>query len=60
DQVTEVYTISMGLFNETMTDCASKEGNAFRSTITNDPGEPGLDEIFQTIAEQITALRLAL
>lgn len=60
NQVTEVYTISMGLFNETMTDCASKEGNAFRSTITNDPGEPGLDEIFQTIAEQITALRLAL
>ncbi len=60
DQVTEVYTISMGLFNETMTDCASKEGNAFRSTITNDPGEPGLDEIFRKIAEQITALRLAL
>jgi hypothetical protein len=60
DQVTEVYTISMGLYNETMTDCASKEGNAFRSTITNDPGEPGLDEIFRKIAEQITALRLAL
>ncbi|WP_342068518.1 Tad domain-containing protein [Yoonia algicola] len=60
DQVTEVYTISMGLFNETMTDCASKDGNAFRSTITNDPGEPGLDEIFRKIAEQITALRLAL
>jgi Flp pilus assembly protein TadG len=60
DQMTEVYTISMGLFNETMTDCASKEGNAFRSTITNDPGEPGLDEIFRKIAEQITALRLAL
>lgn len=60
DQVTEVYTISMGLFNETMRDCASKEGNAFQSTITNDPGEPGLDEIFRKIAEQITALRLAL
>lgn len=60
DEVTEVYTISMGLFNQTMRDCASKEGNAFQSTITNDPGEPGLDEIFRKIAEQITALRLAL
>ncbi|KQB97269.1 hypothetical protein AL073_09540 [Loktanella sp. 1ANDIMAR09] len=60
NQVTEVYTISMGVTNATMTDCASKEGNAFQSTITNDPGEPGLDEIFRKIAEQITALRLAL
>lgn len=60
DQVTEVYTISMGIQNATMTDCASKPGNAFMSTITNDPDEPGLDEIFRSISDQITALRLAL
>lgn len=60
DEVTEVYTISMGIQNATMTDCASKEGNAFLSTITNDPDEPGLDEIFKSISDQITALRLSL
>jgi Flp pilus assembly protein TadG len=58
NQVREVYTISMGLFNETMRDCAT-EGNAFQSTVTNEPGL-GLDDIFGKIAEQINALRLAL
>ncbi|MEL6683980.1 MAG: pilus assembly protein TadG-related protein [Pseudomonadota bacterium] len=58
--MTEVYTISMGVQNQTMTDCASKADNAFQSTVTNEPGEPGLDEIFSAIAAQITALRLSL
>lgn len=55
-----VYTISMGIQNETMTNCASDTANAFMTTITNDPDEPGLQDIFDTIASQITALRLSL
>jgi hypothetical protein len=58
-KVTDVYTISMGVQNQTMTNCASKPGNAFRSTITNDPDEPGMSEIFSRISNQITALRLS-
>jgi hypothetical protein len=57
--VTDVYTISMGINNATMTNCASKDGNAFTSTITNDPDEPGMGEIFERISSQITALRLS-
>ncbi|EBA12939.1 Tad domain-containing protein [Roseobacter sp. CCS2] len=55
-----VFTISMGLVNDTMTTCATDTGDAFTSTITNDPDEPGLQEIFKTISDQITALRLSL
>ncbi|MEJ8559928.1 Tad domain-containing protein [Yoonia sp. GPGPB17] len=57
--VTDVYTISMGVNNPTMTTCASKPGNAFTSTITNDPTQPGMGEIFSRISSQITALRLS-
>jgi Flp pilus assembly protein TadG len=59
-QVREVFTISMGVQNDTMRDCASRTENAFMTTITNDPDEPGLNDIFETIADQITALRLSL
>ena len=59
-EVTDIFTISMGVQNPTMTNCASEPGNAFFATITNTPGQPGLGEIFSKIAEQITALRLAL
>ena len=59
-QVKDVFTISMGVQNQTMTDCASEPENAFMTTITNDPDEPGLSDIFNTIADQITALRLSL
>lgn len=58
-QGVDVYTISMGVQNQTMTDCASKPGNAFLSTITNDPTQPGLGEIFSRISNNITALRLS-
>ena len=57
--VTDVYTISMGVNNATMRNCASKDGNAFQSSITNDPDEPGMGEIFERISSQITALRLS-
>jgi Flp pilus assembly protein TadG len=57
--VTDVYTISMGVNNATMRNCASKDGNAFQSSITNDPNEPGMGEIFERISSQITALRLS-
>ena len=59
ENVTDVYTISMGINNATMTNCASKDGNAFQSSITNDPNEPGMGEIFERISSQITALRLS-
>ncbi len=59
-QVKEIFTISMGVQNDTMRDCASRTENAFMTTITNDPDEPGLNDIFETIADQITALRLSL
>jgi len=57
--VNEVYTISMGVTNTTMTNCASDDANAFQSTITNEPGQPGLGDIFDKISNQITALRLS-
>ncbi|KQI71345.1 hypothetical protein AN191_13790 [Loktanella sp. 5RATIMAR09] len=59
-EVTDIFTISLGVQNPTMTNCASEPGNAFFAAVTNDPNEPGLGEIFARIAEQITALRLAL
>ena len=59
-EVKDIFTISMGVQNQTMTDCASEPENAFMTTITNDPDEPGLSDIFDTIADQITALRLSL
>lgn len=59
-EVTDIFTISLGVQNPTMTNCASERGNAFFAAVTNDPNEPGLGEIFARIAEQITALRLAL
>ena len=58
--IDEVYTISLGVNNATMTNCASKNGNAFTASISNTPGEAGMDEIFSKIAAQITALRLSL
>ena len=59
-EITDIFTISLGVQNSTMTNCASEPGNAFVATVTNNANEPGLGEIFETIAEQITALRLAL
>lgn len=59
-KVEDVFTIAMGVKNKNMTDCASEPGNAFETTITNEPGKPGLSDIFDTIANQITALRLSL
>lgn len=59
-EVKKIFTISMGVQNDTMRDCASDSEYAFMTTITNDPDEPGLDDIFESIAEQITALRLSL
>ena len=62
-RMNEVYTIAMGAgdhgTNE-MLECASKPANAFSTSFTNAPDEPGIDEIFESIAEQITALRLSL
>ena len=60
-----IYTIAMGAGagsnGETqMTNCASEDGGAFRTNFTGASGEPGIDEIFETIAQQITALRLSL
>ena len=58
-QVTDVYTISLGVNNPTMTQCASDDGNAFTATMTNEPGKPGMGDIFERISSQITALRLS-
>jgi len=49
----DVYTISMGVQNQTMTDCASKPGNAFLSTITNDPTKQVLARF--SLASQTTS-----
>jgi len=62
-QMTEVYTIAMGAGTngtQQMQQCASKPANAFSTSFTNSPDEPGIDEIFGAIAQQITALRLSL
>lgn len=56
--ITDVYTISMGLDSVTMKNCASKPGNAFKSSITNSAGENNLVDVFDRIAGQISALRL--
>ncbi|MGJ8589582.1 MAG: pilus assembly protein TadG-related protein [Yoonia sp.] len=58
--IDEIYTISLGVTNTTMTNCASKDGNAFRAATSSNSSEPALDEIFSSIAAQITALRLSL
>ncbi|PJI92462.1 Flp pilus assembly protein TadG [Yoonia maricola] len=55
----KVFTISMGLVNDTMTDCATEGADAFVSSITSDEDGVGLNEIFGAIADQITALRLS-
>ena len=58
-----VYTIAMGAPEhgaEVMRTCAGEDSRAFETTLTNEPGEPGIDEIFERIAAQITALRLNL
>ena len=65
DENVVIYTIAMGAGagsnGETqMTNCASENGGAFRTNFTGASGEPGINEIFETIAQQITALRLSL
>jgi len=56
--VTDVYTISMGVNSTAMTSCASKAGNAFQSSITNSAGENNLSDVFDRISSQISTLRL--
>lgn len=55
-----IYTVTMGSENTHMTNCASQPSFAFRTSMSNNPGEPGMDDIFRSISEQITALRLSL
>lgn len=58
-----IYTISMGASNTAATEiakCASQPSYAFATNFNSAAGEPGIDEIFQTIAQSIKALRLNL
>ena len=58
-----VYTIAMGAPPNGVTqmqNCASQPSFAFSTNFQTADGEKGIDEIFDEIAEQITALRLAL
>lgn len=62
DEMT-IFTIAMGAGThgtEQMRQCASDDAFAFSTNLTTDSGEPGIDEIFDAIARQITALRLNL
>ncbi len=57
-----VYTIAMGApphGTGVMKRCASTEANAFSTDFSSEDSR-GIDEIFETIAQQITALRLNL
>ncbi len=57
-----VYTIAMGAPPNgvtQMSNCASQPSYAFSTNFTNADGEKGIDEIFDTIAKQITDLRLS-
>lgn len=58
----EIFTIAMGegAGASQLGKCASGAGNAFATDFNTDGDDPGIDEIFQTIARQITALRLNL
>ncbi|MGJ8621425.1 MAG: pilus assembly protein TadG-related protein [Yoonia sp.] len=56
-----VYTIAMGAPDhgrEEMLDCATKPAHAYSTNFTGENGEKGIDEIFEAIGQQITALRL--
>jgi hypothetical protein len=58
-----VFTISMGAPEHgasVMEQCASQPSYAYKTNFTGEDGEPGIEEIFRTIAEQIKALRLSL
>jgi len=58
-----IFTIAMGAGShgtQEMAECASQPAFAFSTNLTGADGEPGIDEIFESIAEQITALRLNL
>ena len=58
-----IYTIAMGAPENGVTqmqNCASQPSFAFTTNFSNAEGEKGIDEIFETIAKQITALRLSL
>ena len=57
-----IYTIAMGAGDGAaeIAKCATQPSYAFSTNVNNTPGEPGIGEIFATIADRITALRLAL
>ena len=57
-----IYTIAMGAGDGAaeIAKCASQPSYAFSTSVTNSPDEPGIGQIFSTIADRITALRLTL
>ncbi|MCK0097647.1 pilus assembly protein [Yoonia sp. F2084L] len=57
-----IYTIAMGAGDgaDQIAKCASQPSYAFATNFNSAAGEPGIDEIFQTIAQRIKALRLNL
>lgn len=58
-----IFTIAMGSTahgEQEMLECASQPSFAYSTNFTNDANESGIDEIFEKIARQITALRLNL
>ncbi|WP_159087016.1 TadE/TadG family type IV pilus assembly protein [Loktanella sp. Alg231-35] len=63
DDYITIFTIAMGSTSHgegEMLECASQPSFAFNTDLTSADGEPGIDEIFDKIAKQITALRLNL
>ncbi|MEO1639927.1 MAG: Tad domain-containing protein [Pseudomonadota bacterium] len=59
----KLFTIAMGADSHgtsEMADCASVPAWAFSTDLSGTDGQPGIDEIFEAIAAQITALRLNL
>lgn len=57
-----IYTIAMGAGSGAtqIAKCASQPSYAFSTNFNSAEGEPGIDEIFQTIAQRIKELRLNL
>lgn len=57
-----IYTIAMGAGDGAaqIAKCASQPSYAFATNFNSAAGEPGIDEIFDTIAQRIKALRLNL
>lgn len=63
DNRTTVYTIAMGANahgTEEMRKCATSDTYAYSTNLSGSEDQPGIDEIFDAIAQQITALRLNL